>query len=281
MNKKGTVFNIQRFCTNDGPGIRTTVFLKGCPLNCLWCHNPEGQNPDKQILFYRDKCTHCGKCADLTVDDADFFCVNDAKKICGKDLLAEEIMTEVLKDRVYYKNSGGGLTLSGGEPLGHFVFALELLRLAKAEGLHTCVETSGCTPTEEVLEIAKFTDLFLFDWKITNSEEHKKYTGTGNELIKKNLLELDKSGAKIILRCPIIPGVNDKAEHFEGISALANSLKGVLEVQIEPYHSLGVHKYAALSKESSPHDFPVPEESSAQKWLEEISSRTSVPVKLA
>ena len=279
--KKGTIFNIQRFCTNDGPGIRTTVFLKGCPLNCLWCHNPEGKSRDKQILFYQDKCTHCGKCAELTVDDADFFCVNDAKKICGKELSAEDVMVEVLKDRVYYKNSGGGLTLSGGEPLSQFEFSLALLKLAKEEGLHTAVETCGYVPTKELLEITKFVDLFLFDWKITDGELHKKYIGADNSLIRENLAALDEIGAKVILRCPIIPDVNDNAEHLRGISELANSLGCVTEVQIEPYHAFGTHKYKSLGRADLPQEFAVPDEVAVQKWVEEISSQTSVPVILA
>ncbi len=281
MNKKGTVFNIQRFCTNDGPGIRTTVFLKGCPLDCLWCHNPEGQSPDKQIMFYQDKCTRCGKCADLSVDDADFFCVNDAKTICGKELLAEEVMAEVLKDRVYYKNSGGGLTLSGGEPLGQFEFALELLRLAKTEGLHTCVETCGYVPKEKLLQIAEYVDLFLFDWKITDSELHKKYIGADNRLIRENLEALDEIGAKVVLRCPIIPDVNDTPEHFCGIAELANTLECVTEVQIEPYHAFGTHKYSALSGENSSAEFTVPDEAAVQSWIDEISAQTSKLVVLA
>lgn len=279
--KKGTVFNIQRFCTNDGPGIRTTVFLKGCPLSCLWCHNPEGRSSDRQILFDGDKCTHCGKCVGLTVDDADFFCANDAKKICGKNVLAQDVMNDVVKDRVFYKNSGGGLTLSGGEPLSQFEFALELLRLAKAEGLHTCVETSGYLPTHNLLAAAKYVDLFLFDWKITDSELHKKYIGADNRQIRENLEALNEIGAKVILRCPIIPDVNDTPEHFLGIAELANTLECVTEVQIEPYHDLGVHKYKALGKADLPGQFSVPDDASVQKWIDEISAQTTVLVKLA
>ncbi len=279
--KKGTIFNIQRFCTNDGPGIRTTVFFKGCPLNCLWCHNPEGKSRDRQILFYQDKCTRCGKCKDITVDNDDFFCVNDAKKICGKEVSAEDVMAEAMKDSVFYKNSGGGLTLSGGEPLGQFEFAVELLKLAKAEDLHTAVETCGFVPTKELLEIAKYADLFLFDWKITDGEIHKKYIGADNALIRENLEALDGVGAKVILRCPVIPGVNDTPEHFKGISDLANSLGCVAEVQIEPYHALGTHKYKSLDGENLPPDFAVPDEKAVQKWIEEISALTSKSVVLA
>jgi pyruvate formate lyase activating enzyme len=190
-------------------------------------------------------------------------------------------MAEVLKDRVYYKNSGGGITLSGGEPLGQFEFALELLRLAKAEGLHTCVETCGYVQTEKLLEAAKFVDLFLFDWKITDGELHKKYIGADNSLIRENLEELDEIGAKVVLRCPIIPSVNDNSEHFCGISDLANSLACVTEIQIEPYHAFGTHKYSALSGEDSAAEFTVPDEAVVQRWIEEISAQTSVLVKLA
>ena len=157
---KGEIFNIQKFSVNDGPGIRTNVFLKGCPLRCVWCHNPEGQRLGKEILFYRDKCVGCGKCKGFTVEDTDFFCVYNAKEICGKTVTTEEVLEEVLRDKVFYESSGGGITLSGGDPLYQHAFTLDILEKSKAAGLHTAVETSGFTAKNRLAEIAEFTDLF-------------------------------------------------------------------------------------------------------------------------
>lgn len=243
----GTIFNIQKFCINDGPGIRTTVFLKGCPLRCAWCHNPESQSAEPEFMFYKDICTHCGKCAGITAADRDFLCPAGAKEICGKELSADEVIREVLKDKVFYDSSGGGLTLSGGEPLFQFDFAIELLKKAKENGIHTAVETCGFT-NKPLDGIIRCTDLWLYDIKVLNGALHQKYTGVSNEAILKNLDFLDGSDAKIILRCPIIPMINMTAEHFSGLAALSNSLKNVEAIHIEPYHPLGVSKSEQLGR---------------------------------
>lgn len=245
----GKIFNIQKFCVNDGPGIRTTVFLKGCPLRCLWCHNPESQSKDNQILFFESKCAHCGRCRDLTPNDLDFFCPSDAKEICGKTVSTEEVVVEVMKDLVFYENSGGGVTLSGGEPLFQFAFALELLQKCKEQKLHTAMETCGFAPKNHMAQIAEYTDLFLFDVKESDPQRHKAYTGVDNGLILENLLLLNELKKDVILRCPIIPGYNDRQENYDRICQLANTLPSVIGIEIEPYHGLGEHKYAALEKE--------------------------------
>ena len=275
----GTIFNIQRFCTGDGPGIRTTVFLKGCPLSCLWCHNPESQRSEKEILFYKDKCTGCGRCRDMTVEDSDFLCYNDAKRICGKSTTVDEVLEEVLKDRLFYENSGGGLTLSGGEPLAQFAFTKALLQAAKDAGLHTAIETCGFTSEERIREIAPLVDLFLFDYKESDPVLHKEFTGVDNAPILGNLRLLDRLGKETILRCPIIPGCNDRPDHLEGICKLANGLTHLRGIDVEPYHSLGEGKYAALGKEA--HTFSMLSDERIDEILHTLQKSVSVSVKKA
>ena len=276
MSVKGTIFNIQRFCVNDGPGIRTTVFLKGCPLSCVWCHNPESQRFEPEILFYKDKCTGCGRCKCVTAADRDFVCFNGAKEICGKTVSANEVTAEVLKDKPFYKNSGGGVTLSGGEPLAQYDFSLELLKKAKENGIHTAIETCGYAEKPKILEIAKYVDLFLFDCKETDQELHKEYTGFDNKIILDNLKALSDAGSKIILRCPIIPGFNDRAEHFKGISETAEKFIGIEHIEIEPFHPLGESKYSALGREVA--DIPVPSGKTVDKWIKQIGCGTDKDV---
>ena len=276
MSVKGTVFNIQRFCVNDGPGIRTTVFLKGCPLSCVWCHNPESQRFEPEILFYKDKCTGCGRCRGITAADRDFVCFNDAKEICGKTVSANEVTAEVLKDKPFYENSGGGVTLSGGEPLAQYDFSLKLLKKAKENGIHTAIETCGYAEKSKILEIAKYVDLFLFDCKETDPDLHKEYTGVDNKIILENLKALSDAGSKIILRCPIIPGFNDRAEHFKGISETAENFIGIEHIEIEPFHPLGESKYSALGREVA--DIPVPSGKTVDKWIKQIGCGTDKDV---
>jgi len=255
---KGMVFNIQRFCINDGPGIRTTVFFKGCPLKCKWCHNPESHSDKIELM------TENGK-----------------QETCGTYMTVQEVMDEVLKDKVFYENSGGGLTLSGGEPLFQVEFAYELLKQAKQNGIHTCIETCGFAKTEEILKVAEFTDIFLYDWKLTNNKLHKEYTEVQNTLILKNLQQIDAIGSKIILRCPIIPNVNDTEEHFLGIANVANSLENILVIETEPYHSLGNNKYKKLGKTEKIQSFQQPTKQQVEEWIAQIQKHTEIIVKKA
>ena len=276
---QGMIFNIQKFCVNDGPGIRTTVFFKGCPLSCLWCHNPESQSSEREIIFYRHKCTGCGRCRDLTAADTDFLCYNGAKEICGRLATAEEVIAEVEKDKLFYKNSGGGMTLSGGEPLYQLEFALELLKLAKERGIHTAIETCGAVSADKILAVSEFTDLFLYDFKEGDTARHREFTGVGNELILKNLKLLSDMGKSIILRCPIIPGCNDRDEHYRAIAEIANSHDGITHIEIEPYHALGEGKYEALDR--GVHHFEQPSDETVAAIIEKISSYTAKTVKKA
>ena len=255
---KGIIFNVQKFCINDGPGIRTMVFLKGCPLRCRWCHNPESHSPEIENM--RE---------------------NGSDEVCGASMSVEEVISKVLKDKIFYDNSGGGLTLSGGEPLMQIDFTYEILKKSKENGLHTCIETCGFAKKEDVLKIAEFTDIFLYDWKLTDDKLHKENTGVSNRLILQNLKDLDAVGSKIILRCPIIPKVNDTEEHFLGIANIANSLENILAIEIEPYHSLGNNKYKKLGKAEEIQNFEQPDEQKVESWIAQIQKQTAVVVKKA
>ncbi len=302
MDDKCLVFNIQKFSVNDGPGIRTTVFLKGCMLNCLWCHNPESKSARPQIMLTprlcvgcgaclascpqglhafdesgahnidRSRCTACGACADACVG---------ALEICGKPMTVDEILAEVKKDEAFYRHSGGGMTVSGGDPLFHPAFTRELLRRAKEESLHTCVETSGHARWEDLEALLPFVDLFLWDVKETDTVRHRQFTGVGNERILENLHKLDAAGAKTVLRCPVIPGCNDRPEHFAAIAALANGLTGVQNIDVEPYHPLGKSKSEALGESYALGDLGFPEEDTVKGWIAAIAADTAVPVKKA
>ena len=279
MNKSGVIFNIARFCLNDGPGIRTTVFFKGCPLRCVWCHNPESQMQEKQIMFYPDKCLDCGRCRNLTVDNSDFVCFNGSKEICGKTVTSADVITEVMKDYSFYESSGGGVTLSGGEPLLQFEFALDILKKCKENNLHTAIETCGFADENKIKQIAKHTDLFLFDFKESNPKLHKAYTGVDNTLILQNLYLLSKLEKDIILRCPVIPGYNDREENYVEISKLANTLTSIIGIEIEPYHSFGESKYKALEKQQP--EISMQTEEQISEIIDYIGSKTRIPVKRA
>lgn len=276
---KGEIFNIQKFSINDGPGIRTTVFLKGCPLRCLWCHNPESQSVNKQILFYPDKCTGCGRCKNITAEDKDFLCFSEAKEICGKIVSSDEVISEVMKDYKFYENSGGGITLSGGEPLFQFEFAAELLKKAKQNNLYTAIETCGFVKPDKLAEILDYVDLFLYDFKESDEEKHKRFTGVGKKLIMENLRMLCARKKDVILRCPVIPGYNDRKEHFDAICDVVNSMPNIKGVDIEPYHSFGEGKYGALGEKVP--EIRMMNDEEVEKIINCIGSRVSVEVKKA
>lgn len=298
----GSIFNIQKFCINDGPGIRTTVFVKGCPLNCAWCHNPESKSTKPELLYSENKCIGCGACAVACKEGAQVFengthsidrerciacgacadvCPTGALEISGYEKRVEDAIAEVMKDKIFYDNSGGGMTVSGGEPMAQFNYTKSLLTLAKEKGLNTAIETCGFAPTERYAEILPLVDLFLFDWKITNPQLHKQYTDVDNALIEKNLRYISDNGGKIVLRCPIIPTVNDTEEHFSGIARLANELEGVLSVDIEPYHPLGIGKAERLGKEVAFRELGIPEKETVDAWIKAVKDKTEKEVKKA
>jgi len=263
---EGCVFNIQRFSVHDGPGIRTNVFLKGCPLRCIWCHNPEGLSAKRQMKFSADKCIGCGDCVDVCDYGGHLFhdkmhmvdfsrcvacmkcsdvCPANAIEADGVIMTVDSVIKEVLRDKSFFESSGGGLTLSGGEPFYQPEFALEILKAAKAEGINCAVETCGMASTEVFERAAALVDLFLFDYKATGEELHQKVTGASQKQILKNLKTISSFGADVILRCPIIPGINDNEEHYMGIAETAEKYS-VKEINIMPYHSLGNGKREKL-----------------------------------
>ena len=298
---KTPILNVQRFCTKDGPGIRTTVFFKGCPLKCLWCHNPESQSPRQELMYNAEKCVHCLRCVsvcpngchtqsagrhafDRTACTACGVCLSpvcEALEMAGNAIDTDMILEEVLKDRLYYENSGGGITLSGGEPLFSAEDALALLRRAKELGLHTCVETCGFVSREQLQKTMPLIDLYLFDLKETDAKKHLEYTGVDNRLILENLAYLDEQGKSTVLRCPIIPSLNDRDDHLEGIARIANGLKHLVEIVIEPYHTLGVGKYERLDRSYALPDLPSLEATQADALVCKLQRLTAHPVKKA
>ena len=225
---KGRIFNIQRFSIHDGPGIRTIVFFKGCYMRCAWCCNPESQEYEIQTLVEKGK-----------------------EKIVGKDVTVGELIPELLADINYFRRSGGGVTLSGGEILGQHKFAAALLKACKENGLHTAVESTGFASFDKIEAILPHLDLYLMDIKHMDSAKHKEYTSAPNELILENARKIAKSGVELIIRTPVVPGFNDTAEEIRAISKFAASLPGVKEHHLLPYHRLGQDKYAGLNRNYS------------------------------
>ena len=254
-----TIFDIERSSLVDGPGLRTTVFFKGCNLACAWCHNPESQAHAPQLLVYPSKCTGCGTCKKicphgLTLCElcgtCALYCPSRARELCGREYTLDEVLCEVKKDLPFYRSVGGGVTCSGGECMLQLDFLCELLKQCRAEGIHTAVDTAGCVPYAAFERILPYTDLFLYDLKCFDSTRHKRYTGEGNELILENLARLLRAGAPVWVRIPLVPGVNDTEEELLAIKAFLARHGRPEKVELLPYHALGEHKYAALGREA-------------------------------
>lgn len=257
MNK-AIIFDIQHCSASDGPGIRTTVFFKGCNLKCAWCHNPESQEFKPQMMFYKDKCKACGKCTEVCptpknctlCGKCSFYCPFDARKVCGKEYTVDEVFAEIIKDKAFYKNSDGGVTFSGGECMLQIEFVLDILKKCKENGIHTAVDTAGHIPFESFEKILPYTDLFLYDIKCFDSETHKKYVGVGNKLILENLKKLFEVGAKIWIRIPVISDINDSIEEMQAIKEFLDKNGKPEKIELLPYHAMGENKYAAIGKEA-------------------------------
>lgn len=229
-----TIADIQRSSLHDGPGIRTTVFFKGCPLNCVWCHNPECIDSKPQILYYPERCIHCGMC--------DQGCYSGAKVICGKEMTANELLQEILQDKDYY-GADGGVTFSGGEPMLYANMLDTLIDMCHDAGIHTAAETSLILFPQQVLQKL---DYIMVDFKIFNEEKHKAYTGVSNAGIKSNYQKLDALDVPFLVRTPVIPGVNDTAEEISSIRNYIRNFKNILGYELLPYHPLGLSKQVAL-----------------------------------
>lgn len=284
----GIVFDIQRFALHDGPGIRTTVFLKGCPLQCVWCHNPESRCHMPQIAFDAERCIQCGACLDvcqqnvhelldgrhlvhfdrcITAGACVEACDQQALKIIGREMTVGEVLAEVERDRTYYERSGGGLTLSGGEPLAQPDFAAALLREAQSRGLHTCLDTCGVVARHRLAAAADHVDLVLFDYKATKPEVHRALTGVSNDLVLENLAYLLECDVPVVLRCPLVPGVNDSVVHLAGIADLAACHPELQAVEIMPFHNMGRAKAARIGETNLLADVPTASEMQQEEWL--------------
>lgn len=251
------VSQIQRFCMHDGPGIRTVVFFKGCPLSCRWCHNPETQSFENQIMFDAEKCIGCGSC-DACPHGAQTdrkncigcgactaLCPTGARENTLSMMPMQQVLEIVLRDRAFY-GASGGITLSGGEPMAHPMEAIALLKKAKEEGITTAMETCGFFSEEYLPELKKYCDVFLWDIKDLNDVRHKKNTGVSNQIILKNLKQLDRLGAKIILRCIMLRGINMKEDHFRGLHQLLEELSPRTKIELLPYHCMFEKKVSGL-----------------------------------
>ena len=276
---KGMITTIQRFSLHDGPGIRSTVFFKGCGMRCPWCHNPETLNSGEEILFYRSKCVGCGACtlvsAACRLEDGKMnpdrespeftkkicdVCFSGALELCGKEVGIDEVMHEVLQDTDYYEQSGGGVTLSGGEVLMQADFAAELLKTLKEAGIQTAIESCMNASAETFEKLLPDLDLLMCDLKIADDEKHREWTSAGNTRIKENILLADQKGIPIILRTPVIPGVNNTTEDIRAIAEFASQLKHLKYYELLNFNPLGGSKYEALEKENRFKDArPLPE----------------------
>lgn len=243
MDTKARIFEIKRFAVHDGDGIRTTVFFKGCPLRCIWCHNPEGISFEPQIAFYEHKCIGCGSCRKdgFTVCD----CLGEARVQYGRDIDLNELLPLLLEDKEFYEASGGGITLSGGECLLQASFCANLLKALKEKGIHTAVDTCGFVPREQLDKVIPYTDIFLYDMKAYDEDVHIRCTGHSNKQILENLIYLDSLGKNIEIRIPYVPDFNDN--QIEKIAHFLAPLKNISKIRILPYHNYAGSKYKALN----------------------------------
>jgi pyruvate formate lyase activating enzyme len=231
----GTIFDIKKYAIHDGPGIRTTVFLKGCPLDCWWCHNPESRNPDIETI----KIKNSKPTGIISTKKEESF---------GRRVTVNEVMKEIMKDEIFYNESNGGVTFSGGEPMMQFDFLLSLIKSCKNKGLSTVIDTCGYAPTENFKKISEWTDIFLYDIKIIDNNTHKKYTGVTNELILENLKQLINNGEKVQIRIPLIPNITDSNENLESIAQFLDNLKNIDEIRLLPYNKLGEYKIKKFNR---------------------------------
>lgn len=294
----GLIYDIQRFSVHDGPGIRTTVFLKGCPLQCAWCHNPESQSQEAELAFFKARCMECGNCVSAcpsachaligtghAIKRSDCTacgkctenCFSNALAVIGKTVTVQEVMDDVTADSLFYQVSGGGMTLSGGEPMFQPRFTLELLKAAKVKNIHTCLETCGFCAPEHLVNAVPYTDLFLFDLK-TTADIYEQWTGVPLEPILHSLRALDEAGGRIVLRCPLIPHVNINDTHIAHIAQIAASLKHVTAINLEPYHPIGLSKSEAIGRLPEYEETNMLGADAIKQFAEKLQKMTALPV---
>ena len=263
--KTALISDIKRFAVHDGPGIRTTVFFKGCPLKCIWCHNPESIDFKPQVAYYQNKCVGCGECKKDGFTVAD--CLGGARVLYGKEITVDALLPLLLEDKDFYETSGGGVTLSGGECLCQGAFCADLLKALKKEGIHTAVDTCGFVSKQALDQVIPYTDIFLYDIKAIDEDVHRKCTGQSNKLILENIQYIDSCGKAIEVRIPYVPEYT--SDQVKKIAAFLKTLKNIKAVKVLPYHNYAGSKYTALSiKNTLPQILPTEEDiKKAEKML--------------
>ena len=274
------IFDIKRYAINDGPGIRTTIFMKGCPLRCVWCHNPEGWSPQPQVLYKRSKCIGCRTCEQegFVADD----CPTKAREVCGREYTMDELMAEVEKERVIMEDSGGGVTICGGEPLMHPEGTLEILRELGRRGFHRTVDTTLYAQPDVVKAVAQECELLLIDLKLMDSEKHRLYTGVGNELILQNIRLIAEAGHDFRIRIPLIEGINADEQNIEATARFLYSLHsspsqggvGGGSVHLLPYHDVGKDKHLRMGSRYNPQGYPMatPTDETLQRCRQQLEA---------
>ena len=292
----GRVFSIERFSIHDGPGVRTSVFLKGCNLSCIWCHNPESGRREQELQFVEKDCVLCGHCGQVCERGVHQFCTDGSERtkhtilrencdlcgscvrncpaealhILGYEMGVAEAMEIIRRDKIYYKTDGG-VTLSGGEPLLQAKFCRELLKQCREEKISTCVETAGDVPFERFRQVMDVTDVFLFDYKLSDEDSMRRFTGGNLFRIVSNLRELRREGREVILRCPVIPGINDTEAHFRSIAALARKEK-IGQVELMPYHNFGKDKWLQIGRDYKLKDLESVSREQENRWKDILRS---------
>jgi len=298
MSRKGLVLDILRFSLYDGPGIRTTVFLKGCPLNCIWCHNPESIREYPEIAYFESRCTLCGECTMVCPKGAHQIlegvhqynrelcklcyvctavCQFDALRKVGNTMTVDEIIEQVEKDTEYYRQSGGGVTISGGEPLMQHQFTLGILKAAKQVGIHTCIQTSGYASKKVIESILPLTDLVLLDFK-ADSKLYQELTGVDGRIILENLEFIVSHGKQVEIRCPVVPGVNDSNSFFSAIAEISARFNHQIPIRIMPYHNTGNGKLERYGYQATLNGIDSVSDDQVKQWKEELMKFGCLPL---
>lgn len=292
-DSSGIIFDIKKYAIHDGPGIRTTVFFKGCPLTCRWCHNPEGLSATPQLVYARERCVGCGDCLTacpagaiqatvqgMTADPAYCrrcgicadVCPAEARELLGRRYTVDQLLTVIKKDIIFYDESGGGVTFSGGEPLLQPTFLIAILKACGYHEIHRAVDTTGFTDSATMTAVAAHTDLFLFDLKMMDAERHKTYTGVSNEQILANIRGMAVSGTPVVIRIPLIPGVNDDQENIVKSGRFLADLPSLQGVQLLPYHNFQKRKYQKLNLSYQGDVFVAPERQQIEDVITQLEN---------